>query len=233
MKKSNKLLLGGFLTVILLIAGIHIALFAKYKNGNYTISKAIEETSNERMQSFPIVSHVVIRNVRTAGVIFSDMAAVERNKEDLIKYEQQGDSLIITGHYYNDDQPDGRSQVNFTLPHNVTLHAVNSYLNFVKAENTEGINPVLYLQNSYATFLPRNEPYLLGSVKVVASDSSYVSFQGNTQINQLDVQLSNSTLEYNRGEVGQLNILTDSVSRLSLQTKHLLKAKITTTANNP
>ena len=37
MKKSNKLLWGGFLTVLLMIAGIHIALYAKYKNGNYTI----------------------------------------------------------------------------------------------------------------------------------------------------------------------------------------------------
>ena len=233
MKKSNKLLLGGFLTVILIIAGIHIALFAKYKNGNYTISNAIEENSNERMQSFPNVSYVVVRDVRTAGVIFSDKASVETNREDIINYEQKGDSLVITGHYYNNEYPNGSGLVNFTLPYNVILHADHSYLNFIKAENTEKINPVLFLKNSNITFLPRNEPYLLGAVKLIASDNSSASFQGNTQINQLDVQLSNSTLEYNRGEVGQLNILTDSVSRLSLQTKHFLKAKITTTPNTP
>jgi hypothetical protein len=121
MKKSNKLLLGGFLTVILIFAGIHIALFAKYKNGNYTLYHREVKDKGERMQKYPGVSFVIVRNVRIATILFGDTAAVEKGKEELIQYEQKGDSLVITGRNYNHDHPDERLQVNITLPYNVTI----------------------------------------------------------------------------------------------------------------
>lgn len=93
-------------------------------------------------------------------------------------------------------------------------------------------SPVIYLQKSDAVFLESTTPFQLDHVKLIASNSSKAVFRGNTQVNHLDVQLSNSTLEYNEGDAGQLSIVTDSISRISLQSKNLLKAKITTT-NNP
>jgi hypothetical protein len=121
MKKSNKLLLGAFLTVMLLITGIHIALFAKYKNGNYTIYHREVKNEDERMRKFPGVSFVSVRNVRNATVLYGDTAAVEKSLENIIQYEQKGDSLFITGHYYKNDQSDDRFQVNLTLPYNVNI----------------------------------------------------------------------------------------------------------------
>jgi hypothetical protein len=231
MKKSNKLLLGGFLTVILMITGIHIVLFAKYKNGNYTIYRDDKE-KNERMQSFPNVSYVIIRNVNNATVQFGDSAAVEKDREDVIKYEQKGDSLIITSKYYHNIHPDGSRFIRFTLPYNVNLSAINSFLYFEKGKTDAGTNPIIILQRSHAVFIKSTTSALLGHVKLVASDSSIASFQGNTQMTHLEAQLSNSTLEYNDGDVGELSIVTDSLSRLSLQSKLLFKAKISTTPNN-
>jgi hypothetical protein len=169
MKKSNKLLLGGFLTVILMITGIHIALYAKYKNGDYTIyhpeDRRKDKSEDHRMQTFPNASFVVLRNVGGATIQFGEMAAVEKGKEDLIQYIQKGDSLIFTGPY-DDIQPEFRHNVHLTLPENATLFVVNSFIYF-------------------------------------------------------------------QGDAGQLSIVTDSVSRLSLQSKHLLKAKIITIPNKP
>jgi hypothetical protein len=119
MKKSNKLLLGAFLTVILTITGIHIALYAKYKSGDYTIYHRKVKEEDDRMQKFPGVSFVIVRNVGTAMVLFGDTAAVEKNDGNLIKYEQKGDSLFITGP--NNNQFDDRFQVNLTLPYNVSI----------------------------------------------------------------------------------------------------------------
>jgi hypothetical protein len=232
MKKSNKLLLGGFLTVILMIAGIHIALFAKYKNGNYTIYHPEDKRAGDRMQSFPGVSFVIVRNVGGATIQFGTRAEVEKGKEDVIQYVQKGDSLIINGHYFI-DHPDQRRPLNITLPSNATLSAVNSFLYLEKSESGSKNNPVISLQKSHAVFLKAATPFQLGHVKVEASDSSIVSFHRNAQVDHLEVNLSNSALEYNEGELGELSIVTDSLSRLSLQSKHLLKAKITTTANNP
>jgi hypothetical protein len=232
MKKSNKLLLGGFLTVMLMITGIHIALFAKYKNGDYTIFHPEDIRENDRMQSFPAVSYVIIRNVGGATIRLGEKAEVEKDQDDVIQYSQKGDSLIITGHYFP-DLPDARPPVNLTLPYNATLVADNSFLYFEKGKTDTGNNPVIYLQRSHAVFLKSTTPFLLGHVKVVASDSSIAAFHPNIQVNHLDAQLSNSALEYNEGDVGELSIVTDSISRISLQSKHLLKAKITTVPNNP
>lgn len=120
MKKSNKLLLGGFLTVILIIAGVHIALYAKYKNGNYTIQERGAIVENDRMKRFPNVSHVIIRNIRGASIRFGETAAVDKDQEDLVRSEQKGDSLIITGHVLNNERPDGLSAI-IILPYNVTI----------------------------------------------------------------------------------------------------------------
>jgi hypothetical protein len=232
MKKSNKLLLGGFLTVILMIAGIHIALFAKYKNGNYTIYHPEDKRASEKMQSFPGVSYVIIRNVGAATVQFGDRAEVEKVGEDVVKYVHNGDSLIIIGQF-GLGYSDSRGLIDLTLPYDVTLSAVNSSLFFEKSNKDSENNPVIHLQKSRVIFRKSAAPFKLGHVKVTASDSSSASFQGNTQVNNLEVQLSNSTLDYNEGNEGQLSIVTDSVSRFSIQYKDLLKAKITTTASNP
>jgi hypothetical protein len=228
MKKSNKLLLGGFLTVILLITGIHIALYAKYKNGNYTIYHP-EDSS---LQSFPGVSFVTVRNVGGATVHFGDIAELQKVKGDVLQYVQKGDSLVITGRD-GDYWTDGRPQVRITLPSNITLSVFNSFISFEKGKETSETNAVINLQNSHAIFLDPKNAIQLGHIKLAASDSSLAAFHGNTQVNQLEVQLTNSALEYNEGDAGQLSIVTDSISRISLQSKHLLKAKITTVSNNP
>jgi hypothetical protein len=232
MKKSNKLLLGGFLTVLLMIAGIHIALFAKYKKGSYTIYHPVDKRADGSMQSFPNVSFVIIRNVSGASIQFGTRAEGEKAKEDVVQFVQEGDSLIITGKRYIGD-PDERRRINFTIPYNATLSAVNSFLYFEKGKKDDENNTVINLQRSHAVFINSATPFLLGHVKVVASDNSLVAFHDNTQVNHLEIQLSNSALEFNKGNAGQLSIVTDSISRLSLQSKLLFKAKITTTPDNP
>lgn len=125
MKKSNKLLLGGFLTVVLVIAGIHIALYAKYKNGSYTLVKAyrLEKDVEKDMQHFQNVNVLRIRNVFVANIYFRDSAAVEKGIEDQIQYAQKGDTLFITGHYNSEGQQKDRSELNVTLPYNATIIA--------------------------------------------------------------------------------------------------------------
>ena len=232
MKKSNKLLWGGFLTVLLMIAGIHIALFAKYKNGKYTIYHRQDNRQDGRMKSFRNVSTVIIRNVDGATVQFGDSAEIEKVKDDVLQYVCNGSSLIIDG-LNGMGHSTERGLVNITLPYNVKLSAVNSFLLFEKGKEDAENNPVIYLQKSRAVFGEDANQFQLGHLKVIASDSSIASFQGHTQVNNLEVMLSNSALEYNEENAGQLSIVTDSVSRLSLPFKHFLKAKITTVPNKP
>jgi hypothetical protein len=225
MKKSNKLLLGGFLTGLFLISAIHIALYAKYKNGNYTVYSADHMRANS-MQLFPNILFVSLHNLPEATVRFSDVAGVDKTEAEGLQYVQKGDTLQIWGK--GKEHGEIWDPIAFDLPYNATLSLHNSFITFRQGKK-ENNNPVIYLRKSQAFFMGVHNPFRLGNVKIIAADSSMAVFNGNNQVNSLDVQLTNSSIDYNEGNVGQLSILTDSASRIGLQYRHLLKAKITTT----
>jgi hypothetical protein len=226
MKKSNKLLLGGFLAFLLVLSAIHIALYAKYKAGDYTIYNAEDDLAQLSMQQFPNILFVSVRNVPGATVKFSDVAQVEKGKDDGVQYAQKGDTLQITG---NADQSEFRRPVTFYLPYNATLSLHNSSLSFESGKKGFQNNPTIYLQKSHAVFPGEQTPLSLGHLRLIASDRSGALFRGNTQVAHLDVRLSNSSIEATKGNWGQLSIVTDSLSRISLPAKQLLKATIRTT----
>lgn len=224
MKKSNKLLLGGFLTVLLLISAIHISLYAKYKRGEYTAYNAADDMQPPSMQLYPNILFVSVRNVPAATVRLGDAAEVEKGERTDLQITRRGDSLLIAGR-------DGAATNNHAplvlhLPGNATVAVYNSDLSITADRTTTEKNPVLTLERSTVSFLGDRSPVQLGQVTITAIDSSAVRFQGRTGVDNLAVQLSKSSLEYTEGEVGQLSIATDSLSRLNLQSKHLLRANI-------
>lgn len=230
MKTSNKILLGGFLFLILFITGIHVALYAKYKSGHYTIYKEGGDDGSIPMRSFPNLSIVAIYNSK-AVIEFGDTLAVNDEKGSA-RFIQQDDSLVITS--LNEGSLSGSNdRVRLVLPYNATIVAVNSDLSFEKGKEKAGIDPTVFLNNSIAVFAFSGKAIRLGHVKVNASDRSIAVFRNYADVSNLEVELKNSSLEYNEGDIGQLSIATDSTSQLTLQSKHLLKAKITPVPNNP
>jgi len=229
MKKSNILLVAGFLAMVVFISAIHISLYAKYKAGDYTIYHADEDLLADALQTFPNIAFVSVRNVPNATVKFSDVAQVEKLDKDDLQYSRRGDTLVISASEDVDrDRISGRV---LYVPYNATLDVSNSSLSIVPAKGTANSKPVIYLKKSVVWFAGGTKsPFQLGQVKVIATDSSSVAFHGNTQVASLDVQLSRSSLEYADGDFGQLSITTDSLSHISLLSKHLLKAAIKTIA---
>jgi hypothetical protein len=154
------------------------------------------------------------------------VAQVEKGKDENLQYVQKGDTLQITG---KATQQGFEYPATFYLPHNATVSVFNSSVSFVAGKKPTLNNPVIYLQKSHAIFPAEESPVQLGHVRVVASDNSLAIFHKGTRVEQLDVQLSNSALESAEGNFGQLSIITDSLSRISLPAKQLLKANIRTT----
>jgi len=230
MKKSNKLILAGFLLIVFIITAINVTIYAKYKRGDYTIYHAEDYMEQVSMDSFPGIKFISIYNIVGGVATFGDIAEVEKGIEkNRLQYSRVGDSLVITG--MEKDNQRGRYRIAFTFPYNATLSFFNSSLVLKGDNKSKEINTDLHLQKSSALFFGIDNPLRFGQMKVFASDSSTTKFQGNTQIGNFEVQLSNSAIDYGEGNFDQLSIVTDSVSRISLQTKQLLKAKITTTTN--
>jgi hypothetical protein len=158
------------------------------------------------------------------------VAEVDKTAEDVVQFVQKGDSLLITSTDSAKHQ-NIRNFIAITLPYNVSLAAYNSSVSFKTGKKIAENNPVIYLQNSAALFSGSENPLMFGHMKIIMSDSSVAKFQGNTAVNNLEVELSNSSIDYTSGNFGQMSINTDSVSRISLQSKQFLKAKITITPN--
>lgn len=223
MKKSNKLLLGALATIMLMITGVHIALYAKYKKGDHTLYMPGQD-----LQTFNDIKYVSIRDVDNMLVTFGDTAQTSKDNPDELLFDQKGDTLVITGKLQV-EPPGYRPDVRITLPYNATVSLTNSVLLLEPGLNTKENNPVFHLQQSQIFFQGIKNKLSLGRVRITATDSSAAIFQGNTHVDTLDVQLSGSSIDYMDGNFGQLSILTDSISRISLQTKHLLRANIRTT----
>jgi hypothetical protein len=231
MKKSNKLILAGFLLMIAIITAIHITIYAKYKKGEYSIYNVEDHLVPASMESFPGIRFISVRNIPGGEAKFGDIAQVEKYDDNRMQYSRNGDTLIITGDSSGVNKHIMRDHVAFTFPYNATLSFFNSSLTLKAGNKNTEINTGLYLQKSSAIFEGTNNPLRFGHMKIFASGNSIASFEGNTQISNFEVQLLTSAIEYGEGNFDQLSIVTDSVSRISLQTKNLLKAKITTIAN--
>lgn len=227
MKKSNKILLGGFLLLLLFITVIHLTLYAKYKNNDFTIYNAEEDLAAQSLQRFPNILFVSVRNVPNATVRFGDVAQVEKGEQGDIRYVQKGDTLQISA---NPDQEGFQRRIVFYIPANATLSAFNSSLTFETGKETFQSTPAIYLQNSRAVFPGAAGSSRWGQLNVAAADSSTILFDDHTQIDRLNLQLSNSEILSAESTIGQLSIVTDSLSRISLPAKQLLKATIKTTA---
>lgn len=229
MKKSNKILVAGFLTLLLFITALHLTLYAKYKSGDYTIYNPADDLLPAAVQSFPNILFVSVRDIPNGTVQLSDVAQVDKNEKNDVSYIQKGDTLLIAPK----DSTAGRGlnyPVAFRLPANAVFSVSNSSLTFKSDGKVQGSTPVVYLKRSYAFFSGSETPFRLGKLNVVASEGSSVLFEGNTQVNQLAIQLSNSAIDCSKaGLSGQLSIVTDSISHLSLQANQFLKADIKTT----
>jgi hypothetical protein len=79
MRTSNKILAATFIAVLLIITGIHLALYAKYKNHDFITMKNIHE---ERYDSFPLsgIQSVSLSGLQRVTIISSDTAKLEIEK---------------------------------------------------------------------------------------------------------------------------------------------------------
>jgi hypothetical protein len=231
MKKSNKLLIAGLLTIVLFIVAFHVVLYANYKNNKFTVSTRKESHLSTSMESFPGIRTIIIDNLPDATIQFGDVAQVEKDSYKRFQYVRAGDTLKISRHF---DYENGgsRNTVLLTIPYNAKLLASSSSIFFYHASNNNEINSEFHLQRSTAIFNANKEPVQFDHLKIFASDSSLVTFQGNIDVRNLEVDLLKSSIEYKEGNFGQLSITADSISGISLQARHLLKAKITIIGSN-
>lgn len=228
MKKSNILLLSGFILSIIFISAINLSIYANYKRGNYTIFVDDATVRPDAMQSLPGIRVVSIRDLKNTDIEFADVMQVEKDTI-AYRYTTLGDSITFSPGNSNRNERHRRNLI--VVPYSAQLHLYNSTVAFTGSGVEWSKTSAITLHRSGAEFLGKPNSLNIDRLDIIGLDSSTVSIGKNTRVKQLQLQLETSTLNETGGMIDSLSIATDSLSKISLQTKHLLKATITTRSN--
>ena len=232
MKTSNKILLGAFLTSMLIIVSIHITLYAKYKKGEYKI--AGDEMWLPNMLTYPLgdIKYVSLENIDNVTVLQGDSSKLQYEKADedddnILSVTRKQDTLFLRGE--NVAKTGGRwyRRTNLTLAGLLPLRAINTRMYVQRSKSIDF--PISFDILLDSSFLEVNRYHMdiikFDTFKINAAKKSEIHLlKMNTKF--LNVQLNNSSLEEDDLLADSINVIADSESRLEMDAKNLVKAKI-------
>ena len=238
MRTSNKILLGTFLTAILLISAIHIALYAKYKNGSYSTLKEIEE-DNFNHHSIKNVTRIIATGFENITLIPSDTAKldIEKSTQNNVRFEIKDGTLIIRGDsvFREPGKPDyiqrSYQDINIYLPsfQNITVDNSTLYINGSK-DSSNAKSYEIDLQNgSSFDFRDRynnDSTYSYFKSLRIRADNSEIGFDELCKIALLQVELKHSEFNDNSAKFEKISIKLDSLSNINMQGYNLQKTEM-------
>lgn len=235
MKTSNKILLSAFLATLLIIVSVHIALYAKYKNGDYALITDDMWPTNMVTYSLSDIKYVSVDNVENVTINAADSSKLQYDKpgeddENTLTVTKKDDTLFVLGKSVNNNNNNGRwyRRTNLSLAGPLPVKIINSQLQVQSAKTTIPISMDITLDKSFMEVNNRQSSTSnFSTLKIDATNGSRISlFKVNAHL--LDVRLRNSFLEENTLSADSINVMTDLASKIQLSGKNFLKAKILT-----
>ena len=234
MRKSNKILIGIFLSFVLLILAVHFTLYAKYSSGDFT-SKKIEREDHSKTQVFAGVTNLTVSSLENLEIRFADTLKVEtdKNTSPALKISAANGTLVITGADTSgaarEDQSRKRTfdRVVVYLPASVAAEIkfseaqVFGYNDSTKRDSRSFT--LVETRMNLTSHRGETSDYA-GTLNITASSKSEVNIF-NMIVDDLKVSLNNSAFSDNGFETRSISIQTDEASRLNLSGANLRKLK--------
>lgn len=231
MKKSNKILLGGFLTLVLVLVSVYMTLSARYKAGHYTSYNGNMDEEAIRTQEFANTRHIDVRYFKNVSVRVGDRMKVEQfgyDAEDIILTQKGGTVQLSLKDSTSNDNMYGYMVV--YVPENSLVSAHKATLR-IEGNQGKKINALHIVANgSHVAFQQPKNMLQIDSLNVEATNNATIELQ-NAQIDKLAVQLNGSELHDQQAVINQLKLNADSVSRINLQAKHFINYTTKTAAH--
>jgi hypothetical protein len=232
MKTSNKILLGAFLTAMLIIASIHITLYAKYKRGEYKIAE--DEMWLPNMLTYPLadVKYVSLENLENINISQGDSTKLQYEKADedddnILSVTKNHDTLFLKGQSVGKTEGRWYRRTNLTLAGLLPLRAINSRMYMHQPKNAG--TPISFDILLDSSFLEVNRSqrdtiqFDAFNINAVKNSRVYL-FKATTKF--LNLHLNNSSFEEDDFVTDSISVMTDSDSRLKMSAGNLVKAKI-------
>ena len=233
MKTSNKILLGTFLAVLIILLGVHISLYAKYKKGGFKIVGDDMWPTNMITYSLDDVKYVSVDNLENLVISQGDSSKLRYDKPiegdaNSLSVTKKHDTLFLSGKSEKNKNGRWYRPTSLSLAGLLPLKIANSKIH-VGTEplksNAVAVPIDVMLDNSFMEINRRQKTMSFGTVKINAIKKSRVHLY-NLTTNFLDVSLSDSFLEETILVADSIRLVTDVASKFELSGKNLLKAKI-------
>lgn len=232
MKTSNKILLATFLTVLLIMISVHVALFAKYKKGDFIAVNDDMWPMNMISQSLTGINYVSLENVESLYIQAGDSSKLEyekteRNEENSLQVIRKADTLFVTVKSNGNTNGKWYRRTQLSLSGLLPVHIKNAHSYIRSSKTTQPLALDVSLDEAFMEVNNNSDERLnFSTLKANAVNGSQINLF-NTTINDLDVTLRNSSLEETKLDTDSIKITTDAASKIQLSGKNLQKAKIT------
>jgi hypothetical protein len=242
MRTSNKILLSVFLAAVLVIAGIHIALYAKLKRGDFIAAKEIWKMDYTRHE-LSRVNYIVATGMDNITLIPSDTCWLEIEKNNSsrfssrIRYQVKGDSLILIGDT-TIIKGDGSSQVrkswtklNIYLPYATTIKGDNTEFTLKgAADSSKAPSYDITLDHEGKIRFAENEwkdssSRFFKIVNLHADHSSGIELANYAVVDEMNLVLMTSSFEDKNAVINAGSIQADKKSTLALNGDNLQKLR--------
>jgi hypothetical protein len=226
MKTSNKLLLGIFITILILTSVVQLMVYAKYKRGEFTAFKR-EEVVPMTSLPVPAARFISLKGFGSCALKPSGTLKLEiqQDNANYIKYQLVNDTLVVTG---NSNDPDDRSRnnslVNIYLPASVQL--IGAYCTFRAwgtGDSTLAPSYNINIKNSYLyiNFNGADKAAVYFNQLNIHSVSSMIDLNSHAVFNDLNLQFVDSRLSDKSAMIRKLTMESDNTSTLELSGKNV------------
>ncbi|MFI5155657.1 MAG: hypothetical protein ACHQEM_05705 [Chitinophagales bacterium] len=233
MRTSNKILLSVFLAAVLILAGIHIALYAKLKQGDFIPAKEMWKLDFTRHE-LSRVKYILAKGMDNITIIPSDTCWLEIEKNNSyhfpssIRYQVKGDSLIMSGDT-TITRNDGSSQVqkswtnvNIYLPYGASIKGDNSEFTIKgSTDSSKALSFDITLDHEGKVHFAENEwkdssSRFFKIVNLRADHSSGIELAKYAVVDEMNLVLTTSSFEDKNAVINTGSIQADQKSTLAL-----------------
>ncbi|MCU7547662.1 hypothetical protein OCK74_00990 [Chitinophagaceae bacterium LB-8] len=216
MKTSNKILLGAFITALLLWGGLYAAVYIKYKTGDFNLEYSKEW--DKRVFQLHNVDYVFLENVVHISLYSSDSASLQlakRKDENFkVKFVQRGDSLFISAPAHSNEF---EGIVQLHINPNARVRATNSGLS-LNYDNDSTFIPSFFLEldssSVYARPHSAQGKVYYNRLQITARNNSEISLS-EVEASGAEISLENSRLNLHNCTIGHLDLKNDRSSQVS------------------
>ncbi|MBI2730000.1 MAG: hypothetical protein HYX40_04490 [Sphingobacteriales bacterium] len=237
MKTSNKILLGTVAFIMLIFTAIHVALYAKYKKGEFvTVTQLHEENYDKHVIAG--VTKVDAWGINNLEIIPSDTFKIELEKnfgkETKITYEQKGDVLVVKGGTKDFNKSTGKAEVyrsyspvTIYLPSNTTLTVNDCDIRFNGAvDSSKAFTHTINATNANVTFGEwhrDDKGYSYFSNINLTSNGGRVQFTKGASFKEINLSLTDNEVEDQGFSADKIVLNADDKSNITLKGTNLKK----------